>query len=1042
MNVNERARLYSEAFTEAGGDGVVAAAQLAYIVESLTDESGTVDQEENLDLDELAWGFESLGIEQSRARSPEEDVIAVFDIAFKIRTGMVAEGLVVDLRTLWILMTAGVGSQNQPQLREILTEYQWAQLDAVASDSWEDVVLRESTRAVFFLTRKSRGWQDVDDALYALNRLVEMQSELEVQSLESDSNTSSSQAARLLGLYHLAESLNLLGRYLRTGSPESVMPAIERHVEHCRSLFVDAGDISLGQIADCASILLPSLVRASIWYNTARVSQAARNFALRLVAPDNANPVLELWWGQRQALGSNLLDPFKVAIGVQMPTSAGKTLLAEFTIVQALALNPGSTVAYIVPTRALVSQITRRLRQDLSGALIDSRTVTVESAVPVFELDPTEDSMLQNVPDILVTTPEKMDLLVRSGHPCVRSISLVVVDEAHHISEPGRGPRLELLLATLKRERGTSCRFLLLTPFLPNASELSEWLGDEAFTAISLDWRPSLQVRTIGKWARKNKQYSDALQVVPSVTQPASWDGHLINLGISKFQPNSRSRPQISTSIAASLAATGSTTLILTRGAGTAETRAMELANVLPPPLLNAEQAQILDDVISYIKSELGSDYPLVATLRSGVAFHHAGMPPEVRALVENLLERGIVSQVAGTTTLAQGVNFPLSTVIVESLTVPQGRGKKHRDLQYSEFWNIAGRAGRALKDRIGLVVWPSAGRADDKKFAEYLKGEASRVVSALAQTLVTLDDAGDKYDLNLVRSNPALSSFLQYLAHALRVAGYEQAMANVEDILRSSLVFHRMRQEDRESAEKLVQWSRGFLRDTRNKGLLNVADTTGLSLPSVGLLSSTATAEMHDPEFWLPDNIFAEDLSSLTQVISLIADVPEMSLGLSDEPGQFNAGRVARIVRGWVVGATLPDLARECFPNQDLKSSLREVGRYLFRDLAGQVPWGIGALQLIAMGNDSRSEASPASYVPAMAYYGVRSEAAVAMRMVGVPRPAAESLGARAPQFGSFELAREWLRDSPDSWWQEAAGEHDLSGVALRRVWELVGPS
>jgi replicative superfamily II helicase len=115
-------------------------------------------------------------------------------------------------------------------------------------------------------------------------------------------------------------------------------------------------------------------------------------------------PVLELWWSQREALAQNLLDPYKRAISIQMPTSAGKTLLAEFAIVQSLALNPASSIAYVVPTRALVAQITRRLRADLEGVRLGERAPRVETAVPVFELDPTEDMLLRERPEILVTT--------------------------------------------------------------------------------------------------------------------------------------------------------------------------------------------------------------------------------------------------------------------------------------------------------------------------------------------------------------------------------------------------------------------------------------------------------------------------------------------------------------------------------------------------------------------------------------------------------------------------------------------------------------
>ncbi|MFD2356270.1 DEAD/DEAH box helicase [Nonomuraea ferruginea] len=71
--------------------------------------------------------------------------------------------------------------------------------------------------------------------------------------------------------------------------------------------------------------------------------------------------------------------------------------------------------------------------------------------------------MLRRDIDVLVVTPEKLDLLIRSDHPVARGLALVVVDEAHNIADGPRGARLELLLSTLKRERADA-RFLLLTP--------------------------------------------------------------------------------------------------------------------------------------------------------------------------------------------------------------------------------------------------------------------------------------------------------------------------------------------------------------------------------------------------------------------------------------------------------------------------------------------------------------------------------------------------------------------------------------------------
>ena len=1038
MTLEERIQIYERAFSSDGGDAVLGRAHIAYIIEAITNERTAVESD-GVDLRDVAKSFESLGIEAARAGTSEEILMPLFDKAYRLRASMLVAGESLTLSDLWMLIASGVASQNQPQLREVLSEVDWSGTFGSAPDGWADRVLWESSRAVFYLTRKQSGWADIDAALNALRDLVELQRQLEPESLPPENEEATRVAAymRLTGLYHLAEGLTTLGEYLRTGLPESVLTTIERNTEHSRYLLGRTGDESLSEVGTASTLLLPQLVRSSIWFNTSRLSESARQFARRLAGRDQEWPVLELWWAQREALSQNLLDPFKMAVGVQMPTSAGKTLLAEFSIVQALALNPSSTVAYIVPTRALVTQVTKRLRSDIQTTDSQGRNVVVEAAVPVFELDPTEDAMLSHRPDVLVTTPEKLTLLVRSGHPVVRDLALVVVDEAHHISEPSRGPRLELLLATLKRERGTSCHFLLLTPFLPNADELARWLGGADYAAISVDWRPSLQLRAVGHWPKRKGKFYDRLTLVPSVTQPREWQGVQIDLGEAHVQPASRSRPGISASIAISLATSGSSTLILTRGPGTAEERALTIAEIIRSQDGISRTSQDLDDVRSYVENELGSDYPLATTLRQGVAFHHAGLPPEVRSLVETLLARGLVKIVTGTSTLAQGVNFPLANVIIETLKVPQGRGQKYRALQYSEFWNIAGRAGRALKDRVGTVIWPSDGPKSDQEFNEFLEGEAANVVSALAKVLASVADVSTDYGLDIVRRQPVLSDFLQYLAHALRVGGFAQASAEIEDILRASLVFYRLRQDDRDLAEQLVRWSRRFLEANRNRAFLDVADATGLSLPSVGLISGSAPAEMNDPEFWLPDNLFGPELDSLTSAIEILAEVPEFSLGLTDEPGGLNARRVAGILRDWVTGASLPELAGTWSPSPDTAESLRNIGRYLFRELTGQMPWGLGALQLLTVGNADLTEES--RRIPAMAYYGVKSRGAVAMRMVGVPRAAAEGLGETAPEFSSFGAARAWARELQSSAWSSAGDARGIQGPLLQRIWEMV---
>lgn len=168
-----------------------------------------------------------------------------------------------------------------------------------------------------------------------------------------------------------------------------------------------------------------------------------------------ARGLFELLPPQRVALQEQgLLDQASRAIVIDLPTSGGKTVLAQFRILQALNqfdVDHG-WVAYVAPTRALVSQITRRLRCDFGPI-----GIRVEQLTSAVDIDSFEDAILSATEDlqrfhVLVATPEKLNLVLRNKK-ISRPLALIVMDEAHNIEDEERGLRIELLLATVKRER-------------------------------------------------------------------------------------------------------------------------------------------------------------------------------------------------------------------------------------------------------------------------------------------------------------------------------------------------------------------------------------------------------------------------------------------------------------------------------------------------------------------------------------------------------------------------------------------------------------
>lgn len=913
------------------------------------------------------------------------------------------------------------------------------------SDDWLKRLAHNTATALILLVRKEGGWADIEMSLKLIDTLRNEQNSFEGQFLDDkEAELQVRGALTLVGFYHLAQIITTVGDYLKTGSVGRA--EVSLLIDTGRRKAVESFQLSAApeytNFADLLWAGARELIRNSLWSHIEGLPEGVQQFGKLLLDRDNTKPVLELWPSQQEALRSSFLDTYPRAILVEMPTSAGKTLLAKFAIVQAKAFNDIGTVAYIVPTRALVNQVTFDLRRDFSKL-----KYSVEMAVPAFELDPTEARLLGDRIDVLVTTPEKLDLLIRVDHPSVKNLSLVVADEAHNLQDGTRGARLELLLGTIKRERRNT-RFLLLSPFLPNGKEIVTWLGDDrSLPPIQVSWRPSRRiVGSVSAIGRQSKRRL-SLEALPASDNVDVRAGLSIPIAPRDEVPETLSLASISRATARALRSRGGV-LVLCRGKGTSMKRAKELAAELGPLKKMSPLAQA---VCEFIDAEVGAPTPLTTAIRAGVAYHHAGLSQEIRWLVERLISAGDVGIVCGTTTLAQGVNFPISTVVMETLE------KGDKPLTYSDFWNIAGRAGRALMDSLGVIAFPSESKNRKESYVEFLKGEAAEISSQLAALVVAADEIGEQFNLASLRKYPELSSLLQFLAHAVRTSDHTSIADQMENLLRSSLVYHQLSGFDRTEMSKFVGLCRAYVRSlgSRQKGLLALADKTGFATPSVFYLTAKVgeNRALQDPTEWLPSKLFGDDIAALRRRVQLISDIPEMRLGEGHGSGPFDAERAAMILRDWVQGETLSTLSRKYArpnPNGTEKTEdqkLTDFGSYLFSTLVGNASWGLGALEGLCLQEGAPKAAEAAEHVPSMVFFGVPSTEGVWLRMAGVPRLVAEGAAevwrtARKPQPSSYQDVRSWINQLTETEWKAAIPKNSpISVSSMRLVWrELSG--
>lgn len=954
------------------------------------------------------------------------DAVAVFKSQFESSTP--------ELDLGFHIAVSGLLSEKVPDIRLSLKNLLFNETTEVG---WATRVRVRVKHALILLCRKNKGWSDIEEASSSLAELKELQKELEPSFIEKlkGHGEKSFEAYQLLAYYNAAQMLVLTAQYITDGRPTNsyVNQRLDRHFEQAKML-LNLSESSL-EVHELSLIWLATrgLVKNSIWSHSSTLSETAKKYVQVITDKGRPAPVLELWPSQQKALSSSLLDPYKRVVLVEMPTSAGKTLVAKFSIIQSKALFPNGTIAYVVPTRALVNQITYELRSDFSQTGLEFR---VEQTVPVIELDPLEEKLLSKPPDILVTTPEKLDLLIRRNHPSTAQISLIVADEVHNLNDGNRGAKLEFLLATLKRERQDS-RFLLLSPFIPNADELLSWLGEGMqLPAIKLNWRPSEQVIGSVFPSKIAKQRFLVFKTLPTANMSSVSPGQ--SVPISTHVSEKRTL-EVLTPAAVLTAKDRGTVLVVCRGRGTAAARAQQIAQQLE----EKQPSELLSAVCRFIETEAGRSTTLVDCLKKGVAFHHAGLSPESRWLIESLIKTGDIDVICGTTTLAQGVNFPISTVILETL-------KKHSEpFTYQDFWNIAGRAGRAMMNTSGTVVFPDTGKKFRDEFESFLSSKMpADIVSQCKEIIENASEIQENIGYQALYNWKSLSPFLQFLSHAAKYARQNSERVDVEDVLRSSLLYHQAVKTSKLEAQQLIALGNKYVEEvSRNMGTAALADQVGLSTPSVGVMLMNVSDEhaLKAPSNWNSNTLFGKDDSLFTRCIDLVSAIPEISMG-SDQHGQFNSQRIANILRDWVGGKDLQTIADTYFAKEpDRERRLTQSNSYLFSELITKASWAIASLETTCLVGKDQAVWNEVGHIPSLIFYGVRSKEALWLRMAGLPRIFAEPLSQtwihenkKEPE--SYDEVRNWIADLSEAKWRSSvSSKSKLSGKDCKTIWQML---
>ncbi len=891
--------------------------------------------------------------------------------------------------------------------------------------SWEKRVFSGILKSLFFLIRKSNGFEDIRKAIFEISKLQNEQSKFEDEYLSKfDIQTQKEEALILVSLYHTSKAITETAEYLINGYEykKRIDNVVRQHIDI--ALEIMPSNIRLRDFVYIIYQDLLCLIRNSIWNGTAFQDQIKK-----LCTFKSSQNILELLPSQRQAMQQNLFDVYANASIVQMPTSAGKTMLAEFNIVLTKSLRKDAKVVYVVPSRALVNQVYFDLRKDLSAIGLN-----VERTSSASEIDPTEaDFLIADDVDIIVSTPEKLDLLIRRSHSSVEDVSLFIIDEAHTIENGERGAKLELLISMLRRER-PNAKYMLLSPFLPGDKEaLTEWLGGG--NVINVDWKPSEKI-IIGLTATKKKAKFRLLQSAYSFNLYQDDEKEIKNPYPLK---STTSKDHILEFSCRHFSAKGKTELILCKGRGSANKVAEKIYGWIDDSI-DSEEIRLVQ---KYIDEELGCSTSFSRFLGKGVAVHHAGLSDETKLLTEHLIRQGLINFVCATTTIAEGVNFPVSTVYFDTYH----RGGQNI-LSANDFWNIAGRAGRTLVDDFGKIILPFNTPKNIETGKSILRNGAEKLTSVLAKLFVDreyiLETLAKERGIEVLmyEYKESFGPIFQYFVHLLNVSDNEYAI-EIDDLFKDSLVYF-MLDNDRQRSKFIDLCRQIYLtiqsRYANNIGALKYADKTGFSVPSVlQIMHQKATnPAIADLDTWTVNVMFnRRNPNNLTEKIKAISELRETGLGTDDKAAPFNPELVAKMIIRWVKGDKINAISsiHPHFAADDADIRLTDFVSYM-NQLRFKASWGLSALEGIVKGNENEMRDS---YIPSYVYYGVDNNPSLAMRMLGIPRSLSLSLSKIITQpisQYSFSKLRKMINSLSFENWNELKPKHSkLTGDEWKHI-------
>ena len=554
--------------------------------------------------------------------------------------------------------------------------------------------------------------------------------------------------------YSIFKSLNDVLNYIYTGKFEFIENSI-KILEKFGLIALNYGFVEFSWVIDILKIMIEEFYNNSFWNQLKPLNQDdSFNPMLKQYILNYAKlkkPILELWPSQLKAMpqiikGNNFT--------VKMPTSAGKTLIAELSILKFLIDTDFlGKIIYLSPFKSLSTELEIKFKKSL-GKL----GVKVSEFYGNFEIDPFGKNIVDSY-DLFILTPEKFDSLLRTQNNFKENVGLIIIDEGHIIGETNkRGLKFELLINREKKIFENS-RLIFISGVLPNMEDFTKWLTGNENNFVETNWKPTDVKIGALTWTKKesiieyfNSEIKDSLNFMNEIYDDETYSSMIPKkrneaLALSALKFSNEGQTFIFSPVKDHIKSMASAII---------EMNSKLTGKFSCITLKIDKEDKDVKNLKKLIINELGPENELLNYINCGFAIHHADLPENIKIIIENLLRKNKIKLVIGTDTLTQGINFPIKTVLIKSIY-----RNRYKKIDEETINNVIGRAGRANEEnngRVLLVIDKIINKSDQKQEFKKLLNKNKRLESSLRFIL-------KKIKRKLIRSKLNFEEFCLNLA-------------------------------------------------------------------------------------------------------------------------------------------------------------------------------------------------------------------------------------------------------------------------------------